>query len=246
MISIVLVEPQGALNIGAVCRVMMNFGLHDLRLVNPCRGYLGAEARQMAVRAKQILTRAKVFKDLKTAISDSHIALGTTRRFGRHRDEFLDPEQAAHRIAMLPESMCAALVFGREDTGLFTRELDLCQLFVTIPTSEQMPSMNLSHAVAVCLYELKKAAGDGGYPDGSDKIPASVADLQNLFDHMRKTLHEIGFLDPQNPDHTLRTFRRMFGRIGLCNRDVRILHGLMGRIDALEEECRQLRQYRNG
>lgn len=57
-----------------------------------------------------------------------------------------------------------------------------------------------------------------------------------MFQHMRSTLTDIGFLDPQNPDHILRSFRRIFGRAGLNDREVRILRGLWSRLDWLNNQ----------
>ncbi len=154
-----LVEPQGALNIGSVARAMMNFGFSDLRLVNPQTDHLSDEARRMAVKATSLLEGAQIHPDLPSALADCHLAMGTTRRFGKYREDFLHPDQAAQEILALPPAQRTALVFGREDKGLHTAELDLCQRLITIPTGDLLPSMNLAQAVSLCLYEAAKAAG---------------------------------------------------------------------------------------
>ena len=239
-ISIVLVEPQGPINVGAVCRCMMNFGCSDLRLVNPCTAYRSLDARRMALKAESILSHAPVFPNLQRALADCHLAFGTTRRFGKYREDFLTPEQgAAHALSQSPNSR-VAFVFGREDRGLHTSELDLCQFFVTIPTDCAYPSMNLSHAVSLLLYELRKGAIDVATVSNDDQVPAQAVDVENMFQHMRRTLLAAEYLDPQNPDHVLRTFRRLFGRTGLNDREVRILQGLWSRIDWIEGERKRL------
>jgi tRNA/rRNA methyltransferase len=238
---IVLKEPQGPLNIGSVCRVMMNFGVSRLRLVNPCKDYRSLEARKMAMGTVEILENAKIFPDLQTALADIHLTFGTTRRFGKYRKHFLTPATAARQISESGPDISCALLLGREDTGLETRDLDLCQHFVTIPTHDAYPSMNLSHALAVLLYEVSLTSGlTGAFHDPAPKQPASGQEVEALFTHMRQTLLDIDFLDPQNPDHLLRTFRRLFGDAGLTPRDVRILQGLMSRIDWTESERRKL------
>jgi tRNA/rRNA methyltransferase len=238
---IVLKEPQGPLNIGAVCRVMMNFGFSQLRLVNPCPDFNCLDARKMALGAVHILEQADIFPDLETALADIHITFGTTRRFGKYRKHFLTPATAARTIRRSGNDTRCALLLGREDTGLETRDLDLCQQFVTIPTHEDYPSMNLSHALAVLLYEVSlKSETTGRFYDPAPKKPAPGKEIEHLFSHMRKTLLDIDYLDPQNPDHLLRTFRRLFGDAGLTSRDVRILEGLMSRIDWTENQRRQL------
>ncbi len=239
-LAVILVEPQGPINIGSVCRAMMNFGFSDLRLVNPCRGYRSMNARKMALGAQPILNSATHHPDLESALKDCHLAFGTTRRFGKYRKEFLTPGAAGKTISRTGDAFRCALVLGREDNGLKTSELDLCQHFVTIPTSRAYGSMNLSHALAVCLYEVSKALNEKTPGKKNQKRSADVGALENLYSHMGKTLLEIEFLDPQNPDHLMRTFRRLFGRASLSDRDVRIIQGLMSRIDWIEGERKKL------
>jgi tRNA/rRNA methyltransferase len=194
----------------------------------------------MALKAESILTHAPVFQTLQQALADCHLAFGTTRRFGKYREDFLNPEQGAGRALAQPPGSRVAFVFGREDRGLHTSELDLCQFFITIPTHSAYRSMNLSHAVSLLLYELRKGAMDLPSMSNDDPVPALAADVENMFQHMRRTLLAAEYLDPQNPDHVLRTFRRLFGRTGLNDREVRILQGLWSRIDWIERERKRL------
>ena len=135
-----------------------------------------------------------------------------------------------------PDGSTVAFVFGREDRGLHTRELDLCHAFVTIPTADDYPSMNLSHAVALLLYELSKKRRVADTSANGNRMPAQAGDIENMFQHMRRTLLEAEYLDPQNPDHILRAFRRLFGRSGLDAREVRILQGLWSRMDWINRQ----------
>ncbi|PLX91961.1 MAG: RNA methyltransferase [Desulfuromonas sp.] len=236
-LAVVLVEPQGPLNIGSVCRAMGNFGFDDLRLVNPQTNHLCHEARLMAVKAGYILENARIFSSVEEALQGCHYAFGTTRRFGRYRDrdDFLHPDAAARVICDFSPALSTALVFGREDCGLFNEELDLCQRFLTIPTCDEMPSMNLAQSVSVCLYEVAKQGleqrGELLEPD-----LAEVDQVEGMFQQMKDSLAGIDYLDPQNPDHILRSFRRLFGKSGLTSREVRILRGLWSRIDWVQGE----------
>lgn len=239
-ISIVLVEPQGPLNVGSVCRAMMNFGFSDLRLVAPCAEYRSLDARRMALKAESILNNARVFPTLQQALADCHLAFGTTRRFGKYREACISPEQSAAQALSQPHDNRVAFVFGREDRGLHTSELDLCQFFVTIPTDHAYPSMNLSHAIALFLYELSKGATNAPPIPSEDLQPARAVDVENMFQHMRRTLVDVDYLDHQNPDHVLRAFRRLFGRTALSEREVRILQGLWSRIDWIEGQRKKL------
>lgn len=241
-IAVVLVEPQGPLNIGSVCRTMMNFGFSDLRLVNPCPSYNGRDSRKMALKADSLIDNAKLFHQFSDAVSDCHLVMGTTRRLGKNREDCQNPDEAAEKAASYDDSCRMAVVFGREDRGLLTEELDLCQVLITIPTHESFSSMNLSQAVAVCLYEFDKHLS-GKDEHGINKRPVRPCEgrkLEAMFNHMRETFRLIDYSDPLSPDHILRTFRRIFGRTTLSDRDVRILQGLWSRMDWIEKQRRKL------
>jgi len=216
-LSIILVEPQGPINIGSVCRTMMNFGFTQLRLVNPTKHYKSLLAKKMALSAFTVLENALMFDDLQSALST--------------------PSGAAEKLRKINQETSCALVLGPEDTGLETKDLDLCQHFITIPTQDTYPSMNLSHALAVLLYEVSLTSDpeEKSFEPPSQKL-ATGDEIEYMFSHIKESLLNIDFLDKQNPDHLLRTFRRIFGATGLTSRDVRIIRGLMSRIDWTEKQ----------
>ena len=235
-IAVVLVEPQGPGNIGSISRVMHNFGFYDLRLVNPRTDHLAEESIRMAVRAHHILENAAIFQKLADALEDRSLVFATTRRAGKYRKIFITPEDAAKRMSALAGNANTAFVFGREDNGLKASEIELCHHFVTIPTSAHSPSMNVSHAVCLMLYEAVKQRDDNLLPENKHFEPASVNDLEQMYSHMKHALLSAGYLNMQNPDHLMRAYRRIFGRAGLDNRDVRILRGLWSRMEWLAGE----------
>jgi tRNA/rRNA methyltransferase len=223
---------------------MLNFGLTDLRLVNPRADHLIHEARQMAVKATTVLESAAIYSSLPEALADCSLSIGTTRRFGRYREDMLHPDEAARLLLPVSAESRVALVFGREDKGLHTAELDLCQRFVTIPTSDKLPSMNLAQSVALCLYEINKVKGEQHGTAHGRKQLADNDSLEQMFQHMQQSLTRVGFLNPQNPDHILRAFRRILGRAGLNEREVRIMRGLFSQIDLLDEQMQALKNER--
>jgi len=240
--KVVLVGTQGPLNLGSVARAMANFGLGDLRLVTPEVNPADEQARRMAVGAVGLLEKARHFDSLAEAVADCQLVIGTSRRTGKYRVEPLSPVSAAELALQHLPNGPVALVFGREDHGLSSQELDLCQRLMEIPTSPMaVPSMNLAQAVTVSLYQLFQVANGTGAAENPREL-ATGEQLQALYRHMRQTLLDIDYLDPQNPDHILRSFRSMFGRAALDPREVRILQGLWSRIDWLHREWRKARE----
>jgi tRNA/rRNA methyltransferase len=227
-IAIVLVEPRNPGNVGMVCRAMKNMGLGTLRLVNPC-DHSHPEALKFAVSARDILERATLFASLSEALADSPFSVGTTRRHGKYRPEIFTPEEIAGKILPQFELYRAALVFGREDNGLTTDELSLCRWHATIPSATEYGSLNLAQSVLIFCYELFKSARDTSIESG--RSIATVEETEELFRQMETTLLRIGYLNPQNPAHIMRTFRRLFARAELDSREVAILRGLMSQID---------------
>ena len=153
-IIIVLVEPENPGNIGAIARVMKNFGVTKLRLVNP-QTPLTEEAYHRSVHATEILTKSKQFNSLEKAIADVDLAVAMTARLAcdyNVRRTAITPKQLREQCGI--SSGTVALIFGRESSGLSNSEILPANVVVSIPTSDHYKSMNLSHAVAIILYEL--------------------------------------------------------------------------------------------
>jgi tRNA/rRNA methyltransferase len=245
-IVVVLVEPQGELNIGSVARAMLNFGVSELRLVNPVADHLSRDARLLAVKAASVLESAKTYSSLNDALADCAVCFGTTRRFGQYRDRFKYPDEAAQILIPIARQQTSALVFGREDKGLLTAELDLCQHLITIPTSDELPSMNLAQSVVLCLYEVNKVRGEIDGCQHDLQSLAVNAELESMFQHMKQSMTNIGYLNQDNPDHILRTFRKIFGRSELNSREVNILRGLFNQIDLYSGKKMTRKQMKEG
>ena len=206
---------------------MKNMGLSDLAIVGGGRTE-SFWARAMAVHAKDILKDASRFDTVREAVADCSLVVGTTCRGGLYRDHSRTPRTTAPEIVAAARSGKCALVFGPEDHGLDNDDLRYCQLLITIPTDDAYPSLNLAQAVTICLYEIFLAAQREVPAEKILRAPAE--DVERLFDRMKPSLLEIGYLDPQNPEHILFAFRRIFGRAGLEDVDVRILTGMFRQI----------------
>ena len=162
MLSVVLVEPETPGNIGSVARVMKNFGAKSLVLINPRCSHLDGEAYGRAMHAQDILKAAAVVKSFSYLEKFDYI-VGTTAALGSDYNVLRSPitpdqlaQQLQHYLGSSNKKTSIALVFGREGTGLTSKEISKCDLVVTIPASKKYRALNLSHAVAIVLYELFK------------------------------------------------------------------------------------------
>lgn len=226
-ISIVLVRPRFPENIGSVARAMKNMGIHRLAVVDGCTP-LHMNAYKLASGAEEILERAEEYSTLREAISEMGCVVGTTSRMGKERAPLLTPKELVRQLIPLSSQNRIALVFGSEKEGLTNEELSLCHLYVRIPSSPSFPSLNLAQAVMVLCYELSVSSDPASDPPVR---LASSNQMEEMFEHMERTLLEIGFLEAENPKRIMRTLRRLFGRSRMEERDVRILQGIWSRVD---------------
>ena len=198
---------------------MKTMGLRGLVLVAPER-FPHQDAVAMAAGAGDVLDSARVVPDLATAVADCRLVLGCTARSRRIAlDELLPREAAARAVATAaaPAGTTAAVVFGRERTGLDNDELQLCHAAVTIPADPEYSSLNLAAAVQVLSYELRlamlgprEALPAVPAPDGD--VPASHAELEGFFAQLADTLDAIDFHKGRAPESALRKLRRIPAR----------------------------------
>jgi len=226
--AIVLVEPQSPGNIGMACRAIKNMGLSCLRIVNGCDRF-HPESLKFAVSAKDILEKAELFPDVSSAIADCAIAVGTTRRQGKYRRELLTPPEVAELIGMESDSR-GAIVFGREDSGLTTDELSVCSIHATIPSAHEYGSLNLAQSVLLFCYELSRLSTISVIPV-REEPPATSAEMEAFFNQFKTILTRTGFLNGQNPEHIIRSIRRIFFRAGMDSREVAIMRGVLTQFD---------------
>jgi tRNA/rRNA methyltransferase len=228
-----MVRPRGSGNIGSVARAMKNVGAGELAIVGKARTR-SFWARAMAVHGQEILADAKRYETLREAIADCAFVVGTTCRSGLYRSHSQPPREVAPAVVAALEKGKVALIFGPEDHGLSNKDLEHCQLLVTIPTHPDYPSLNVAQAAVICLYELYVASLAPAASDGIHR--AEAEQIERLFDIMRNALLKIGFLDSENPEHMLLAFRRIFGRAGLEEKDVRIFTGMFRQIEWYAKE----------
>ena len=220
--SVVLVEPKYSGNIGSVARCMKNFGLKELYLVKPCA--IDDNAYMMAVHAQDILDKAKVFDDFEDALRAVDLSIATTSVIEEHRKACL---RKAFTLKEVVEEISdfngkVGLFFGREDYGLYNEEIKRCDILVTIPTSEEYPSLNLSHAVCICLYELFSQGFDRRVKDRN----IGTREKEKMMEFLIELLNLINY-----PEHKMEkaqiTLRRILGKAKLTELEYHTLMGIL-------------------
>ena len=227
-ITVVLHEPQDLVNIAHVVRALKNFGLRDLRLVNP-REYDAYRVAGIAHQTQDVVARVAQFGRLEDAVADCVHVVGFTARGRTAKRNLQRPREAAGEILGQAEAGPTALLFGREDKGLPNEALDLCHRVVTIPTSPAYPSLNLAHAVVLMLYELAVTRGDESRPFKAPRRegpPATAGDLERLFADVEAALRVIEFFKTRQAEGVMRTVREVIHRTPLDEREAKLVRAM--------------------
>lgn len=240
--AVILMEPQLADNIGMVARACANFGIDDLRLVNPRDGWPNEKARIAASGANYIIDDAKAYPTLDDSMADLNWMAATTARQRDLRKPVLTPEQAiAEMRTRIARGERCGLLFGRERNGLETSEVANADALIMIPVNSRFASLNLAQAVLLLGYEWMRASGAAtlgrvttyekplseGLHMGADR-PATKAELSGLFEHLEGELDRLGFFNPQHKRPTVvQNLRTFFLRANATDQEVRTLRGIV-------------------
>ncbi len=211
-------------NIGSTARAMANMGCSRLVLSQPGTDDLET-ARRVAVSAAGIIDNMTASRSLKEAVADSgaRFLVGTTGRGRKYRDS-IDIMAAAPLILQRASRGGAALLFGPEDRGLTNGELAICHMAVTIPSSGDLASYNLSVAVAIVLFTLMTAS----LPpfQASPRVMANFPSLEGMYEHLEQLLTGINFLHEENPDSMMQAVREFINRAEPTENEVSIIRGV--------------------
>jgi tRNA/rRNA methyltransferase len=228
-ITIVLKGPKHAGNVGSVARCAKNMGIANILVVNG-RELPPAEMKQTATHfASEGVDQIQYFDDLRKALEGFEFIVGTTARLGAARGPVMTPREMAKSLVDLSRNNRVALLFGPEDTGLSNEDVRLCHSLVSIPTSKQLRSINLSHAVMILCYEIFIA--QRGDPETFTPRLATVAEIEGMYGQIKVLLQKIGFINPQNPEYWMLHIRRFFSRMRLTSREIKMIRGVCRQLD---------------
>jgi TrmH family RNA methyltransferase len=219
---VVLVEPEKEGNIGSIARSMRNFGLTNLCLVSP-KTSIGDEAYRYATKGKEVLRKARIVRTLSEALKGVDHVVGTTSIAGTSSRNILrlviDPSQFASRVAGTTGSV--ALLFGRESTGLSNRELQQCDIIVSIPGAQDYNVLNVATAASIMFYELYKTKQ--AHQSSLEPSQSSLDRLVSIFNQ----LTYVADLPPHRKRLADRAFRNVLARSIISRREVSLIMGVL-------------------
>lgn len=244
--AIILCEPQLGENIGTAARAMANFGLWDLRVVNPRDGWPNERATAAASKADHVIERVRIFNTVEEAIADLSLVHATTARRRDMQKEVLGPEESAVRInAHIASGKGAGLLFGREKWGLYNEEVALAESIVTLPVEPAFASLNIAQAVLLMSYEWRRQSDLGSslpFSGGLDET-APREELLGLFGQLETTLDRTGFFKTDDKRPTMvNNLRAIFTRAGMTSQEIRTLRGVISSIDRVHERVSDTRK----
>jgi tRNA/rRNA methyltransferase len=237
--AIILCEPQLGENIGAAARAMANFGLWDLRLVNPRDGWPNEKAVASASKADHVIERVRVFATVEEAVADLSLIHATTARSRDMRKPVLGPEEACRDLtAHIGHGQNAGILFGREKWGLLNPEVALSDAIVTLPVEPAFASLNIAQAVLILSYEWRRQSGLAETLPFEESIgeAAPKAEMIGMFEHLETTLDTTGFFTtPDKRPAMINNLRTMLSRGRFTSQEVRTFRGIISAIDRKHE-----------
>ena len=230
---IVLVNPQLGENIGTAIRAMTNFGITELRLVNPRDGWPSESAKAAAAGADHVVDGVRVFETLEEALHDLSFVFATS---ARNRDMLKPVKGPGKAVATLRarhyRGEKTGILFGRERAGLTNEEIALADEIVTFPVNPAFASLNIAQAVLLMSYEWLQSDENDLPFDIPESIPANKQDLYGLYEHLENALDKERYFRPEHKRATMvENLRNIFHKAQLSKQEI---HALRGMIAALE------------
>ena len=225
-VGFVLHKPRQADNVGGVCRAMVNFGFSRLILSDPHTFHFDPRS---AVKAEHVLENAYMARSLDEAVEPFSWVCGTSSRTVRRRVALSPREMAEEAMRRVAAGQKVCIVLGSENHGLTDADLQRCDDFCRIDTTEEQPSINLAQASAILAYELHVAQKVKREPRKLAEA-ATRESIDRLVDYAREALLDAGYLNPQQPHLILAELRRLLVRGNPSRREVELLTGAVKQV----------------
>ena len=231
-LKVILVEPNGPLNVGSIARLCSNFEVDELRIVSPKCDIFSLEAKKMALKGQKYLDNCKIFDNLENAIFDCDLVIASCGRVDVSKDSFfISSEDLFNWIFSFKKINNLAIIFGREDRGLTNNELLLANKTFNIPTSKNNPSLNLSHAVSIVLYELNKSSKRNFKKELEVFNLASSKQIHESFVEIEEMLLGVGYLLKHTSRAKISKFKNYISRANTSMHEINVLRGIVHQIN---------------
>jgi len=231
-LKVILVEPNGPLNVGSVARLCSNFEVDELRIVSPKCDIFSLDAKKMALKGQKFLDNCKIFHNLENAIFDCDLVLASCGRINVSKDSFFESsEDIFNWTISFKKINNLAIIFGREDRGLTNDELLLANKTFNIPTSQNNPSLNLSHAVSIVLYELNKSSKGNINKELEVFNLASSKQIHDSFMEIEEMLLGVGYLLKHTSKAKISKFKNYVYRANTSIHEINVLRGIVHQIN---------------
>ena len=231
-LKVVLVEPNGPINVGSIARLCANFEVNELRIVSPQCDIFSLEAKKMALKGQIYIDNCNVFNNLKQAIFDCDLVLATCGRIDLGKDiECESPEAISKWISSFDGINNLAILFGREDRGLSNSELFLAHKIFNIKTSQNYPSLNISHAASIILYELNKCSNKNVKEDLKVFELASSKQINESFLELKEMLIRTGYLFEHTAFSKISKFKKYILKAKTSRDEINVLRGVVHQIN---------------
>jgi len=236
MPAVILVNPFLDANVGSVSRAMLNFGLSELRVVDPRCDIMSEQSQALAAGAIDILRNAKIYSNLKDCVSDLQRVIATTARTRDMSQSILTPQSAAKIAINQSNNISVGILFGRERDGLSNEELSFADSYVAIPSFQYFSSLNLAQAVNILAYELFKQKLEVEQTPLADELfifregdkLAKREDLDNYLTRLETQLINRNYQpDKYRREAIFRNIRNIYQRVQITKAEIDTLHGVL-------------------
>jgi len=233
---VVLVNPSQAGNIGSAARAMKNMGFSKMVLVNPV-DFHNDNGYEMACKARDVLYKAEVFDSLQDAVAESSFIVGTSRRSGKLRPSWMEFDKGIQNIVKALSNNPVHIVFGTERNGLTNEEMRFCHNRITIPAEADFGSLNLSQAILIFCYEVRKAINNLKGIRQKESFPQFIPalELEYMYGRLEASLGKIGYKNDEIVKNVTETFRRIFSRSKMERRDYKMMVSICSKIDDMHK-----------
>ena len=228
----ILVNPQLGENIGACARAIKNFGFSDLSIVEPRDPWPNTKARMTSVGAYNIIQKARIYKNVSDAVKNFDLVFASTARKRDINKKHISIFNFVKILAKYKKSNIG-IMFGPEASGLSNHDLSLSNFIIQIPTSKNLTSLNLSHAVIVICYEIYKSLNLNKFKKEKTLTKlTSKSSIKNLIKYLEKMLDNKNFFKPpEKKKSMILNINNIFGRLQLSDKELRILFSIFSSLN---------------